>query len=179
MENQFSREAEQSVLGGLLIDNTVLDIVLEKISGYDFYFKQHQIIFESILSLYSKNKPFDLLTIEEELIASNKLSLLENGEAYLYEMAANVASIKNIGAYAEIIKEKATRRQLIEIGTDVIDSAKNGRLNIVNILEDSQKRIFSLGLTTQIRNAIPMKITIKEIYDKLCSGEKTLGLMTG
>ena len=112
-----SVEAEQSVLGGLLLsglanDNTAWDTIADKITEMDFYRQDHRLIFRAIASLAEDSKPLDLITITEWLRQRGEL---ENagGFAYLATMAKDTPSAANIKAYAEIVREKSVLRQLL------------------------------------------------------------------
>ncbi len=113
-----SQEAEQSVLGALMLDNRAWDRIADRISIQDFYRSDHQLIFETMSRLVDQHKPLDVLTIAEALKAREQLSAA-GGEPYLYELAKNTPSAANIVAYADIVRERAILRQLIEAGTDI------------------------------------------------------------
>ncbi len=173
----FSLDAEQSVIGGLLLDNSTLDIVLEQLSSPDFYDKRHQLIFDTILTLNFSKKPFDLLTMEESLKEKNCSAIIPMH--YLYELANRVPSVANIASYAQIVKEKSIRRQLLRIYKEGIVLAENRQQNITDLLEFSQKKVFELSMGTTLRNAVALSASVKAIYDKLSTGEKSFGLPTG
>mgnify|MGYP001764662940 CR=1 FL=1 len=108
-----SLEAEQSVLGGLMLEETAWDRAAEIVSESDFYRRDHRLIFRAIAILAEENKPRDALTVSETL---NRLGELEEagGIAYLGEIVKNTASAANIGAYSEIVRERSVLRQLIK-----------------------------------------------------------------
>ena len=113
-----SIEAEQSVLGGLMLDNNAWERVLDQVSDGDFYRHDHRLIFRAIQKLADLNEPFDIVTLHERLDKEG-LSSQVGGLAYLAELAKNTPSVANIKAYAAIIRERATLRQLISISTDL------------------------------------------------------------
>ena len=98
-----SAEAEQSILGGLLLDNQVWDKINTKLCEADFYRTEHRILFRAILNLASKSHPFDVVTLLDTLKATNDLDDA-GGEAYLFELANNTPSVANVSAYADISK---------------------------------------------------------------------------
>ncbi len=116
-----SVEAEQSVLGGLMLDNNAWDQVSDLVTEEDFYRHDHRMIFSAIAAISGRNEPCDVITLSEEL---NKISELENvgGLRQLGMLAKNTPSAANIRAYAEIVREKSVLRQLIDVGTAISNS---------------------------------------------------------
>lgn len=100
-----SLEAEQAVLGGLLLDNKSWDHVIDLVSDIDFYTPQHRLIFKTIYTLAEKQNPFDVLTVAEYLKNQQQLAEI-GGETYLFELAKNIPSTANIHAYATIVRER-------------------------------------------------------------------------
>ena len=107
-----SLEAEQAVLGGLMLDNATWDQVVDRLDEYDFYRADHRLIFRAIRRLAEQGKPFDLLTLAEWLEDHNELEE-GGGFAYLGVLARDTPSAANVRAYADIIRERAIRRELI------------------------------------------------------------------
>ncbi|MBF8745951.1 replicative DNA helicase [Pseudomonas putida] len=140
-----SIEAEQAVLGGLMLDNNAWERVLDQVSDGDFYRHDHRLIFRAVHKLADANQPFDVVTLHEQLDKEG-LSTQVGGLAYLAELAKNTPSVANIKAYAAIIRERATLRQLISISTDIADNAFNpqGR-NAEEILDDAERQIFQIA----------------------------------
>lgn len=140
-----SIEAEQAVLGGLMLDNEAWERVLDQVSDGDFYRHDHRLIFRAIHKLVDLNQPFDVVTLHEQLDREGQSSQV-GGLAYLAELAKNTPSVANIKAYAAIIRERATLRQLISISTDIADNAFNpqGR-NAAEILDDAERQIFQIA----------------------------------
>lgn len=140
-----SIEAEQSVLGGLLLDNNAWDKIVDRLNENDFYRREHRIIFANILTLASKHKPFDTLTLAEFLKEQNKLADIGD-EIYLFELAKNTPSAANIVAYANIVRERSVLRQLITAATDIADSAyhPNG-LESYELLDKAEQKVFAIA----------------------------------
>jgi len=140
-----SKEAEQSVLGGLMLDNRAFEDVAERIQAQDFYRHQNRLIYSVIEKLSDEEKPFDLLTLSDELADQEEL---ENcgGLAYLTELVESTPSAANITAYADIVKEKSLLRRLAEAATDIADKAFNPKgENPQSIISDAEKRIAEVG----------------------------------
>ena len=119
-----SLESEQSVLGGLLIENTALDRVADVLNASDFYRHDHRLIYQHITNLINNNSPADIVTVAESLENTSELSGI-GGLAYLGALAHNTPSSANIRRYAEIVRERAVVRQLIEVSSGITDSAFN------------------------------------------------------
>src|SRR5687767_2930878 len=112
-----SIEAEQSVLGGLLLDNTAWDRIADIVGEADFYRADHRLIFRHIAKLIEENKPADALTVAASLEMSAALNDV-GGQAYLGSLALNTPSAANIRRYAEIVRERSVMRSLASIGTE-------------------------------------------------------------
>ncbi len=140
-----SIQAEQSVIGGLMLDNERWDTVADKVSEVDFYRKDHRAIFKAIQDLAEKQIPFDVVTISETLEKINELDDA-GGLAYLSVLAKETPSAANIVAYANIVRDRSVLRQLIHIGTDISESAFNpeGR-STEELLEGAEKSIFEIA----------------------------------
>lgn len=140
-----SIEAEQSVLGGLMLDNRVWDDVADRLSEQDFYRHDHRLIYRVMVKLATQDKPLDLLTVGEAL---RELHELDNagGEVYLFELANNTPSVANINAYADIVRERSVLRQLIAAANDISTQAfhSEGRTS-AELLDSAEQRIFSIG----------------------------------
>ncbi len=140
-----SIEAEQAVLGGLMLDFKAWDKIVDRISEIDFYRGDHRLIFRVMYGLSERNVPFDVLTISESL---KNLRELENagGEVYLFELAKNTPSAANIVAYADIVRERSVLRQLISAASDIADSAfhSEGQPS-TDLLDQAEQKIFKIA----------------------------------
>ena len=117
-----SLEAEQAVLGGLLLDNEALDKIADVMSEADFYRQDHRLIFRHICRLIEKSRPADVVTVAETLESYNELEGI-GGLAYLGALAQSTPSSANIRRYAEIVRERAVMRRLAEVGAAIAESA--------------------------------------------------------
>ncbi len=140
-----SVEAEQSVIGGLMLDNQRWDQIADKVTPDDFYRKEHRLIFRAIASLCDENQPADVVTVSEWL---EKNAELENagGLAYLGALANNTPSAANVVAYAAIVRERALMRNLIRVANNVANSAYNpeGR-SAGELLDTAEKNIMDIS----------------------------------
>ena len=117
-----SIEAEQSILGGLLIDNKAIDRIAGQVSASDFYRNDHRIIFTHISKLIDNNDPADIVTVAESLEQNAELTKV-GGVAYLGLVADNTPTASNISGYAKIVRERSIMRNLVEVGSDIVESA--------------------------------------------------------
>lgn len=140
-----SQEAEQSVLGGLMLDNAAWDQVADLVVEDDFYRRDHRLIFRAVASLVDKNSPFDVVTLSEWLESRSELSNA-GGLAYLATLAKDTPSAANIRAYAYIVRERSVLRSLIRVGTDIAGSAYNpeGR-DATELLDLAEQRVFEIA----------------------------------
>jgi replicative DNA helicase len=154
-------EAEQSVIGGILLDNQSLNSVLEILDVEDFYSEAHRKIFTAIVELYDKNEPSDLITLSNILKSKNQLDQA-GGVSYLSSLADNVPSAANISHYSKIVKEKAILRRLIGTATEIINKSYNAGTDIDTVLDEAEHAIFEIS-ENKIRPAFsPFKDIIKE-----------------
>ncbi len=141
----YSIESEQSVLGGLMLDNEKWENIYEIINFNDFFNKSHQIIFNEMKKLLELYKPIDLITLSESLKKNKKLDII-GGFEYLAELSQNIPSVSNINYYAEIIKEKSILRKIINISNEMIMYSFNpqGR-NSKEIIDLAESKIFKIS----------------------------------
>ena len=140
-----SIEAEQSVLGGLLLDNNAWDKIGDVVSEGDFYRDEHRRIFRAIQKLMERSKPADVITVSESLETAGDKEAT-GGLAYISELAANVPGASNIRRYAEIVRERAVLRQLVTAGDEICESALNpmGR-DTKTLLDEAEQKVFAIA----------------------------------
>ncbi|HAU1903121.1 TPA: replicative DNA helicase [Legionella pneumophila] len=179
-----SVEAEQSIIGGLMLDNQVWDKVSNKLCETDFYRTEHRILFRAISALAKKDQPFDVVTLLDALKTRNELDDA-GGEAYLFELANNTPSVANVTAYADIVREKSVQRQLIAVATEIADSAYNpaGR-EVPELLDMAETKVFAIGEQTASdggpENIKSILVRAVEKIDALYhNGDAITGLATG
>ena len=140
-----SIQAEQSVLGGLMLSNTAWDQVADRVVREDFYRREHQLIFSAIEKLADEQKPFDVVTLSEEL---ERIGGLEDagGMSYIGTLAKDTPSAANIRAYADIVREHSVKRQLIRVGTNIADSGfeTEGR-SVSELLDHAESQVFEIA----------------------------------
>jgi replicative DNA helicase len=182
-----SVEAEQSVLGGLLLENAAWDRIADVITEADFYRADHRAIFQHIAQLIEQNRPADSLTVTESLERSGKLSEA-GGQAYIAALALNTPSAANIRRYAEIVRERSVLRNLAAVGTAIADSAYSPSGKDAHVLiDEAEARVFQIaeaGAKTRqgFTKIDPLLTETVERIDMLYSRENkhdVIGLATG
>ena len=140
-----SVEAERSLLGGLMLDQRAWDQVADVVGVDDFYRADHRAIFDTILTLTEQNRPPDAVTVSEQLDRENRLELA-GGVDYLARLVEETPSAANVRAYAQIVRDNAMLRQLIEIGGDIAASAhgSEGR-TVAELVDQAEQRVFEIA----------------------------------
>ena len=138
-------EAEQAVLGGLLLDNLAWEKIGDQVSESDFYRDDHRKIYRAVLALLDRSRPADILTVTEELTLRGELESV-GGLAYLGALAHNTPSAANIRRYAEIVRERALMRGLVQVGTEITESAlsPSGR-DARALLDEAEAKVFNIA----------------------------------
>jgi len=140
-----SMEAEQSVLGGLLLSTSAWDQVADRVAESDFYREDHRLIFRAIRDLHDAGRPCDAVTVSEWFESHGKADQVDGGN-YISQLANNTPSAANVGAYADIVREKSILRSLIDVGTTITSSAfsSDGRES-KTLLEEAERLVFAIA----------------------------------
>lgn len=166
-----SVEAEQSVLGGLMLDGRAWDQVADRLRQEDFYRHENRLIFKAMERLSAQNKPIDVLTVSEGLRELHELDQA-GGEVYLFELANNTPTAANVVAYADIVRERSVLRRLITAASDIAESAFNSQgRNVTEILDSAERSVFSIS-ESGTRGAGP--INVKDFLTKTMDRIDTL-----
>src|SRR5688572_32330417 len=176
-----SVEAEQAVIGGLMLAPDSLDRVGDFLTEHDFYRRDHRLIFRAIRDLSDKGRPFDAVTLGE-WFESNSLSEQIGGTGYLIELASSTPSAANIRAYAEIVREKAVMRQLIEAGTEIVNDGfqPEGR-DSQEVLSAAEMKVFKIAEQGRRGRAdfVPLREAMKDAFTILQERYENQGSVTG
>jgi replicative DNA helicase len=176
-----SVEAEQAVLGGLLLSNAAWDRIGDVIGESDFYRADHRLLWRVITKLIEDNKPADVLTVTEALKTSGEMNDV-GGLAYLHQLASGTPSAANIRRYAEIVRERAIMRKLAEVGTNIADSAYSpqGR-EARQLLDEAETRILEIGESggRSSENFAEMSQVLAEVMSRLDELHKNPAAVTG
>ncbi|ACO74723.1 replicative DNA helicase [Laribacter hongkongensis] len=164
-----SAEAEQSVLGGLLLDNHAWEKIADLIGEGDFYRYDHRLIWRAIAKLIDGGRPADVITVSERLESTNELSEV-GGLAYLATLAQNTPSAANIRRYGEIVRERSVMRQLVTVGTEIVESAFHpmGR-DAAQLLDEAEGKVFKIAESTakSEQGFLAMPEILAEVTDKI------------
>lgn len=182
-----SVEAEQSLLGGLILENSAWDRIADIVGEHDFYRHEHRLIFRAVSSLISENRPADVVTVQEVLERNHDLEPA-GGFNYLVTLVQSTPSAANIRRYGEIVRERSIVRQLAEVGTEIARKAyqPEGR-TAEQLLDDAESRVFQIAESTAkakqgfLDMAELLKQTVERIdilYDRDNPDEVT-GISTG
>ena len=175
-------EAEQSVLGAVLLDNEAIATAIEHLTSNDFYRDSHKKIFVSMLDLYEKNEPIDLITLTEQLNRKEQLEEI-GGASYLSSIVNLVPTSANIRYHAKIVKEKAILRNLITTSTEIITSCYDAEGDVNELLDGAETKIFSISEKMVRSSYVHVKNVIKdtiELVDRLYNKKELItGLPTG
>nr|WP_314488355.1 replicative DNA helicase [uncultured Kingella sp.] len=143
-----SIEAEQSMLGGLLLENSAYERVADVLTDDDFYRHEHKLIYRAISTLINENRPADIITVQEVLERNDQLSHA-GGFEYLLTLAQSTPSAANIRRYAEIVRERSIIRQLAEIGTEIARNAYNPQgKSAEQLLDEAENQVFQIAEST-------------------------------
>lgn len=138
-----NKDAEQSILGGILIDKDALHKVSDIIRIEDFYFEHHRLIYQAIIDMTDRNEPIDLISLTDYFLKKGILDKV-GGAGYLSSLIDNIASSANISHYAKIVKEKAILRKLINISGDIYNSCFEPVEDVDTFLDKAEEKIFLL-----------------------------------
>ena len=181
----YSLEAEQAVLGGLLLDANAWDNISGVLTKFDFYTNTHKHIFEAIESLTQRDQPLDVITVQDFLKASVPVSEHSKIVSYLVQLASETPSAANISAYANIVHRDSMRRKLISVSTKIIEDAyKNQAESAEALIDDAEKEIFGLSQNKESKADFVLLKDLsaeayKQIEERAKDGNDISGLATG
>jgi len=173
-----SIEAEQSVIGSMLLDREAVTVASELLHGDDFYSKQYGIIFDAMVELHMEGKPVDLIMLQDKLREKDvppEVSSLE----FMKDLLAVVPTSANIKQYANIVYEKATLRRLIRTNEDIVNNCYVGKESLEYILDDTEKRIFEICQHRNTDEFVPIREVVANAMHKIELASKTQGSVTG
>ncbi|MDD5341090.1 MAG: replicative DNA helicase [Patescibacteria group bacterium] len=171
-------EAEQSLIGSLLIDKDAIIRVADIVEAEDFYFDKHRIIFEAMIDLYAKREPIDLLTLANRLEEKGKLEEI-GGRTYLISLSNAVPTSSHVVNYAEIVQKKATLRNLIKAASEMAEMGYNEEDEVRNILDKAEQKIFSVSQSHQKQMFVPITNILNETFERIDELHKERGKLRG
>lgn len=173
-----SVEAEQSVLGAMLMDREAIMIASEIIDSEDFYQHQYGVLFEAMLELYNEGKPADLITLQDRLREKDvppEISSLE----FARDLLNSVPTSANVRYYAQIVQEKSMLRKLIKVNEEIANTCYLAKERVDDIMEDTEKKIFNLLQKRTSGDFVPIKDVVLNALDKIELASKNKGNVTG
>ncbi len=173
-----SIEAEQSVIGSMIIDREAIVAATEIVSEQDFYSKQYGVLFETMVELNDEGKPVDLVTLQDKLREKDvppEVSSLE----FVRDLITAVPTSANVKYYASIVAEKATLRKLIRLNEEIANTCYTGKESLEVILEETEKKTFELVQKRNSGEFVPIRQVVINAMDKIEQASKNKGAVTG
>ncbi len=173
-----SIEAEQSVVGSMIMDREAILVASEIITSEDFYQHQYGVLFEAIVELFTEDKPVDLVTLQNRLKEKDvppEISSLE----FVRDLVMAVPTSANVKYYANIVAEKAMLRRLIKVNEEIANTCYLGKDKLEDILEGTEKKIFDLVQKRNSGDYVPIKQVVINALEKIEATSKTKGTVTG
>ncbi|NLM42921.1 MAG: replicative DNA helicase [Clostridiales bacterium] len=173
-----SIEAEQSVLGAMLLDKEAISTASEVLKGDDFYREVHKEIFEAIVDIFNENNPVDLITLTEKLKGRNTLEAV-GGITYLTQLMNIVPTTHNIEHYVKIVEEKSLLRKLIKSSSDIMSKCYDNPEDPGEVIEQAEKSVFDISLSRSTRGFVPIKQILTSNFDRIEELYLNKGKITG
>jgi replicative DNA helicase len=174
--------AEMSTLGGMLLSSDAIADVLELVKAEDFYFPKHEIIFNAINTVFSRQEPTDVIMITDQLTRDGNLNKI-GGASYLHTLESSVPTAANATYYASIVADKAILRKLVQSGTRITQLGYAAEGDPSELVNDAQVEIFAIGRSAGAQDAIVLRdaveIAVKEMDDQAKSAREGLDIPTG
>ncbi|MGB8323607.1 MAG: replicative DNA helicase [Candidatus Acidiferrum sp.] len=175
-------DAERSILGAILLDNSALNTAIEALKTEDFFLLQHRNVFNQMVALGEAQQPIDLVTLSDELHRRGELEA-SGGAAYLASLADGVPRVSNVEHYARIVKEKAMLRNLVHAANRIQQNALDGEEGADAILDDAESKIFALAEDRVKAGLISVKDIVRDNFERLekifREGKSVTGISTG
>ena len=173
-----SIEAEQAVIGAMLMDKEAILTASEIVSGDDFYQTAYGVIFEAIVEIYNEGKPVDLITLQSRLKEKDVPAEISSLE-FVRDLVSVVPTSANVKYYAEIVSEKAMLRRLIKLNEEIENMCYLGKEPMEAVLETTEKKVFELVQKRNTGDFVPIKQVVLNALDKIESASKNAGSVTG
>ncbi len=175
--------AEQSVLGGMMLSKDAIADVIEQLRGGDFYRPAHELVFEAVLDLYGRGEPADAVTVSAELTRRGELGRV-GGAAYLHTLISSVPTAANAGYYAEIVRDRAVLRRLVDAGTKIVQLGyASGGGDVDDLVNQAQAEVYQVTERRTSEDYVPLSETIEgtinEIEISEGRGDEMIGVPTG
>ena len=159
-------EAEQAVLGSMLLDKDAVTNAIEILKSEDFYREENKLIFSAMVSLYARSEPIDIITVKDELVSLGKLDVC-GGIEFLAELSDKVPTTANVDNYIKIVEEKAVLRSLIKTSNELIDLGYDQTYTAEEIVEKAEKSIFDLSKNRNKKGFAHIKEVLFETFEQI------------
>jgi replicative DNA helicase len=156
----YNLEAEQSIIGSMLIDKTAISRVVEILKTEDFYRDSHKVIFNAIFELYQKDTPIDMITLLEHLRSSEKLEA-SGGITYISEISNSVPSTANLSSYIKIVDDKSVLRKLIRASTEIMENCYNKQDDVEAVMDLAEQKVFNIAERKSTSDFEPMNTVLE------------------
>ena len=173
-----SIEAEQSVIGSMLMNRDAIIAAAEIITANDFYQHQYGVMFEAMVELFNENKPVDLVTVQNRLKEKDVPPEVASLD-FVRDIMNTVPTSVNIKSYANIVREKAVLRRLIKVNEEIANACYGGKEPLEDILAETEKRIFDLLQSRNSGDIDPIRQVAKNVLEKIEQASKNQGTVTG
>ena len=173
-----SIEAEQSVIGAMIMDREAIAVASEIVTAEDFYSKQCGVLFEAMVELNDESKPVDMVTLQDRLREKDVPPEVSSPE-YIRDLITAVPTSANIKYYANIVADKAVLRRLIKLNEEIANTCYVGRESLDTILEDTEKRVFNLVQRRNTGEFVPIRQIVMNAMDQIEKASKNKGNVTG
>ncbi len=173
-----SHEAEQSVLGSILIDQESIARVADIVSPEDYYHEAHRQIYQAMVNLFEHRSPIDLVTVSEELEKTKHFESV-GGATYLTNLVNSVPSASNVEHYAAIVGQKATLRRLIQASTKIGELGFDEELDIAKVLDNAEQSLFAVSQRSLKQNFVAIKDILAESFERIDELHKNKGVLRG
>jgi replicative DNA helicase len=175
-------EAEQSVLGSMMISKTAIALAMGIAKPEYFYREAHALMYKAIISLNQRNEPVDMVTVSSELKKMDALEII-GGRGYLAEVIDTVPTASNVEKYAAIVREKAILRKLIDAGSEIVGQAFDAQHDLAEVMDSAQKTITDISRENVRDDFVKLKSVLNDVFDNIQNtygnDEKVLGVPTG
>jgi len=176
-QTPHSVEAEQAVLGSIVIDPSCVPLMLEMLNPEDFYIENHRIIFETVMTMFTMGKKIDYVTILDELKMSGYKGQIDR--QFFLELVEITPTSANAEQYAEIVRGKSMLRDLQSVSNEIIELTKNEQEDPQDVAELAEQKVYAVRQGREVKGLTPLKSAIKDVYDRLDELALTPGKLPG
>ncbi len=173
-----NKEAEQSILGSMLIDKECLVSSFEALKTDDFYLESNKLIFDAMQELFNRNEPIDIVTVSAELTAKNSLEAI-GGIEYLSYLATTLPTTANLRQYIDLVLDRSTLRRIIRAASDILDNSYSPAGNAQSVADEAGRLIFSVLENQENRGLVHIKDVLLQAHDSLADLYQNKGRLTG